>query len=426
MLQIEASTPKLTGNSSILPDIAEDLQPNKYTNNYSSPPENVLKTNEISSTNSRIEPLASNNQILDKSPETPPQPDIDTFILNKNPTPTTNNIPEKPQISTTQTDAITGDTAKPATQNNISFDSGIFQADETGKISFDYLSDGGLYQGELAIISLTGMQEFVPDSQAFIKEAARRALSNSSLGYIAISDSTEAAKFSSFEGENNFNIGEYRGIKTFAMTPGDELGIIVVPNGTIQQVYDNPGIGGDKKPLFSMATANSSDAFKPGQIASVANGGSIFVMEDMGIGEGSDADYNDIIFSLKGATPKVISMDDVIAKNSDWRTSEKGKELIGDAAPQTETKLEDQKADTTSATNPVETKPENYPATETKNPTVSENPNSATNPAQIKTENSSATETENPTISENPNSCDKSCPDKNRFSRSRSRKSDCF
>jgi hypothetical protein len=367
------------------------------------PPENVLKTNEISSTNSRIEPLASNNQILDQSPETPPQPDIDTFILNKNSTPTTNNIPEKPQISTTQTDAITGDTAPPATQNNISFDSGIFQADETGKISFDYLSDGGLYQGELAIISLTGIQEFVPDSEAFIKEATRRALSNSSLGYIAISDRTEAAKFSSFEEENNFNIGEYRGIKTFAMTPGDELGIIVVPNGTIQQVYDNPGIGGDKKPLFSMATANSSDAFKRGQIASVANGSSIFVMEDMGIGEGSDADYNDIIFSLKGATPKVISMDDVIAKNSDWRTSEKGKELIGDAAPQTETKLEDQKADTTSATNPVETQPENSPATETENPTNSSNPNSATNPAETKTD-SPAVEAENPTVSSNPNS----------------------
>ncbi|MEG4387364.1 DUF4114 domain-containing protein, partial [Microcoleus sp. N9_B2] len=263
---------------------------------------------------------------------------------------------------------------------------------------FDYLSDGGSYQGELAIISLTGMQEFVPDSQAFIKEAARRALSNSSLGYIAISDSTEAAKFSSFEGENNFNIGEYRGIKTFAMTPGDEIGIIVVPNGTIQEAYNNPAIGGDKKPLFSMATANSSDAFQRGQIASVVNGGSIFVMEDMGIGEGSDADYNDIIFSLKGATPKVISMDDVIAKNSDWRTSEKCKELIADAAPKNETKLEDKKADTTSATNPVETKPENSPATETENPTISEIPNSDPNSADPKTENSSATETENPTV----------------------------
>ncbi|MEG4808530.1 DUF4114 domain-containing protein, partial [Microcoleus sp. F8-D1] len=124
----------------------------------------------------------------------------------------------------------------------------------------------------------------------------------------------------------------------------------------MQEVYDNPGgIGGDKKPLFSMATANSSDVFKPGQIAGVVNGGSIFVMEDMGIGEGSDADYNDIIFSLKGATPKVISMDDVIAKNSDWRTSEKAKELIAYPAPKTETKLEDKKPDTTSTTNSAET-----------------------------------------------------------------------
>jgi hypothetical protein len=109
MLQIEASTPELTGNSSILPDIAEDLHPNKYTNNYTSPSENLLKTNEISSPNTTIEPLASNNQILDHSPETPPQPDIDTFILNKNPTPTTNNIPKHrkyPPLKPTQSQAI--------------------------------------------------------------------------------------------------------------------------------------------------------------------------------------------------------------------------------------------------------------------------------------------------------------------------------
>ncbi|MEG3929372.1 hypothetical protein [Microcoleus sp. D3_18a_C4] len=100
--------------------------------------------NETSSTNPSVELLPSNNQILDNNPEIPPQQaEIDPFILNKDSTPTTKNIPEKPQISTTQTDAITGDTAKPATQNNISFDSGIFQADETGKIVFDYLSDGG-------------------------------------------------------------------------------------------------------------------------------------------------------------------------------------------------------------------------------------------------------------------------------------------
>ncbi|MEG4944952.1 hypothetical protein [Microcoleus sp. F4-D5] len=173
MSPIEASTPKLTANISLIPDIPEELQLANSTNNYSSPPNNLLTANETSSTNSSLELLPSNNQILDKSPETSPQQaEIDAFILNKDSTPTTNSLPEKPQISTTQTDAITGNTAKPATQNNIFFDSGIFQADETGKILFDYLSDGGRYQGELAIISLTGMQEFVPDSEAFIREAA--------------------------------------------------------------------------------------------------------------------------------------------------------------------------------------------------------------------------------------------------------------
>jgi hypothetical protein len=247
------------------------------------------------------------------------------------------------------------------------------------------------------------MQEFVPNSEAFIKEATRRALSNSTLGYIAISDITEAAKYSSMEEENNLNTGEYRGVKTFAMTPGDEIGIIVVPNGTIQEVYDNPGIGGDKKPLFSMATADSSDAFKPGQIAGVVNGGSIFVMEDLGIDAGSDADYNDIIFDLKGATPQVILLDDLIAENPDWRTSETGKELIGNVAPKTGAKLPEKTGDITSPTNPADTKSENSPTTESKNPTVSEIPDSATEAIQAKTETDVAVETQNPPVSETPN-----------------------
>ncbi|NJK68905.1 MAG: DUF4114 domain-containing protein [Microcoleus sp. SU_5_3] len=174
------------------------------------------------------------------------------------------------------------------------------------------------------------------------------------------------------------------------------IGIIVVPNGTIQEVYNNPGIGGDKKPLFSMATANSSDAFKPGQIAGVVNGGSIFVMEDMGIDAGSDADYNDIIFDLKGATPKIISLDDVIAENSDWRTSEKGKELIAGGIPKTENKSEEK--------TPADTKGENSLATETKNPTISETPNSVTDAVEAKTETSVATETQNPAVGETSNS----------------------
>ncbi|MGB8686187.1 MAG: hypothetical protein WCD53_02420 [Microcoleus sp.] len=143
MLRIEASTPQPTANTSIISDITEDLQVGNYTSNHSSPsaPKNLLTTNEISSTSS-IELLRSNNKILDRSPENHPrQADIDAFILNKNPTQTINSIAEKPQTSTSKTDIITGDTAQPATHNNIPFDSGIFQGNQTGKISFDYLSE---------------------------------------------------------------------------------------------------------------------------------------------------------------------------------------------------------------------------------------------------------------------------------------------
>ncbi|MCU0547533.1 MAG: DUF4114 domain-containing protein [Oscillatoriaceae cyanobacterium Prado104] len=353
MSPISASTSSIATNISLIPDISENFQPETYSSNTSSPPQkNLLITDKITLRNSSSELLPPTAKTLDNSDEAQTkQAEIDSFILNPSPVTTNSSTAEKSPETSPTTDPITGDTAPPTTQNNFTFNSGTFQADATGKISIDYLSDGGGYQGELAIISLKGMEEFAPDSEAFIKEAARRALSNSSLDYIAISDITEAAKFSSFEGENNLNSGEYRGIKTFAMTPGDSIGIIVVPNGTIQEVYDNPAIGGDKKPLFSMATANSSDAFKPGQIAGVVNGGSIFVMEDMGIDAGSDADYNDIIFDLKGATPQVISLDDAIAENSDWRTSEKGKALIADAASKTETKLPEKTGGTTSPTN---------------------------------------------------------------------------
>jgi hypothetical protein len=134
MLQIEASTPKLTANTSIIPDITEDLPLAKTIGNYSSAsaPKNLLTTNQISSTSS-IELLPKNSQILDQSPELLPQKaDIDAFILNTNPTQTINSIAEKTPTST-KTDTITGDIAQPATQNNIPFNSGIIQTDKTGK-----------------------------------------------------------------------------------------------------------------------------------------------------------------------------------------------------------------------------------------------------------------------------------------------------
>jgi hypothetical protein len=76
---------------------------------------------------------------------------------------------------------------------------------ESGEVTIDYLFDGGEYQGELAIFSLEGMEGLEPSSEAFIQKAADRALSDSELGYIVISDKTEGARFSGELGETRKN-----------------------------------------------------------------------------------------------------------------------------------------------------------------------------------------------------------------------------
>jgi len=114
---------------------------------------------------------------------------------------------------------------------------GFFVVEESGEVSVDYLLDGGKYQGDLAIFSLKGMENLSLGSTEFIQEAARRASSNSPLGHVVISDSLEGAKFSSWN-----NSGSYLGPETFAMEPGDVFAAMLVPNGTVQEVYDRPGI----------------------------------------------------------------------------------------------------------------------------------------------------------------------------------------
>ena len=208
------------------------------------------------------------------------------------------------------------------------FTSGTFTVDETGEIGIDYLYNGGMYQGELAIFSLKGMEGLSPGSEAFIKEAASRALSNSLQGYVVISKSAEGAKFTGILGSDNYKNGAYSGVKTFAMTPGDEFGVMLVPNGKVREVFEKPAIGGSKRPLFSLATANPVQGFHVGQISDVTGEGNTFVMEDMRVDGWTDRDYNDIIFQVRGAIGKAALMDDVVAAGKDWRTSDLGQALI--------------------------------------------------------------------------------------------------
>ncbi len=215
------------------------------------------------------------------------------------------------------------------------FTSGVFTVDDSGEITVDFLFDGGRYEGELAIFSLDGMDEFEPGSGDFIQEAARRALSDSELGHIVIRDRTEGARFSGSLGEaKDWNRDDYLGAKTFQMRPGDEFGVMLVPNSTVENVFENPDVSGRQTPLFSMSTANPDDAFHVGQLVDVTGDGNTFVLEDQRIDLGSDKDYNDLIFQVRGATGKATLLDEVIDPADDWRnTTDLGQALVEYAKP---------------------------------------------------------------------------------------------
>ncbi|MEG4445856.1 DUF4114 domain-containing protein, partial [Microcoleus sp. AT9_B4] len=209
-------------------------------------------------------------------------------------------------------------------------DSGFFATDSTGQVGFDWLHDGGNYRGEVAIFSVLGMDKFTPGSQEFIKEAARRALTNSTFGHVVISDPTEGANplFNGSLGEGNYNEGPYSGAKTFPMKPGEVFAVMLVPNGTVQDLFNNPGAGGDKRPLLSLSSTNPDDAWLYGQVADVTGSGKAFAMEDQRVDQGSDKDYNDLVFNLTGATGKAPAIEKVIDPNKDWTKLDGGKKLI--------------------------------------------------------------------------------------------------
>jgi len=200
------------------------------------------------------------------------------------------------------------------------FESGFFTVGDNGEVTIDYLFDGGSYQGELAIFSLEGMGN-LPGDEWFIQEAASRALSNSELGHVVVSDLTEGARFSGTINEPDFNQGDYQGARTVTMRPGDQFGFMLVPHGEVQDVFDDPSIEGAKRPLFSLATANPDDMLAAGQIADVFGDGNTFVFEDLRTDGYSDRDYNDIVFQVRGATGTAPLMDGLVDPDMDWRGS---------------------------------------------------------------------------------------------------------
>ena len=216
------------------------------------------------------------------------------------------------------------------------FESGVFTVGDSREVGFEFLFDGGNYQGELAIFNLEGMEEFdfsnPEEVRAFMAEASERALSDSEMGHIVISDEAEGAKFSATLPEGNLNSGDYLGVKTVEMNPGDKFALMIVPKGTVQKVYNLLDAGKDLpnhlQPLFSLSTANPDDAFHFGQIADVTGDGNTFALEDLRMDGNSDRDYNDIVFQVRGATGDAVNLDEVINPDNDWRQTDIGQELI--------------------------------------------------------------------------------------------------
>ncbi|GAB4531104.1 MAG: hypothetical protein Tsb0014_14360 [Pleurocapsa sp.] len=198
---------------------------------------------------------------------------------------------------------------------------GAFIVNETGQIEYDYLYDGGWFQGELAVFSLTGMEAYEYGSLDYLQEAVNRAVSNSNQGRILTSDRNEGARFDfTVDWEKDFNHGNYQGSKVVTMNPGDEVGFMLLQNTTFDNIHNNPTSTRQwgKKVLFS--TDNN-------QLVAVDGNGTL-AFEDVTVDDNADRDYNDFVFQATGLTGNTTNMDEVVNPTRDWRTTDMGQQLI--------------------------------------------------------------------------------------------------
>ncbi len=217
--------------------------------------------------------------------------------------------------------------------DDFQFTAGVYTVGESGYIGTDWLFDGGAYKGEVALFSLSGMEAYIPNSPEFIKEAARRSLTDSKDGHVVISDLKEGARCMGSLGESrNWNSGPYKGLKYFEMTPGDRFAIMLVPDSTVDALYQDPSTKNTRKrPLFSLASPNPQHEMYLGQIADIMGMGSAFVYEDLNY-VNSDRDHNDVIFQLTGATGETPLLDSLVTDKPDWFdwriSSDLGRQII--------------------------------------------------------------------------------------------------
>ena len=200
------------------------------------------------------------------------------------------------------------------------FNEGVFQVGESGQVIIDFLYDGGMYQGEVGIFSLQGMDSDDIGSEEFITEAIRRAKTNTTEGHVVIKDLQEGAKYDALlDWETDYNAGEYLEPKPFLMNPGDLFGLVLVPNGTLEAglVAHESILSLD--PLFSMSEANHNNQIQFANIKT-DTAGTIVGFEDDRLDRPANEDYNDIVIAIEGIEDPIglTDIQDVIFESRNW------------------------------------------------------------------------------------------------------------
>lgn len=204
--------------------------------------------------------------------------------------------------------------------------------DPSGKLAIIWKFDGGMYEGQVGVVSITGMENYDLNSIEFMEEAIRRALAN-----IIVDDTTSGAEFSE-PGAGDMNKGAFTGEKIIQLQAGEQFFLAVIPNGTFADILASLEKGempnGNLRPLFSLATANPEDSAHFVQLVDL-NGAGTFAIEDIRSDAGSDWDLNDLVIKIKGAdidAPTVADLIEagVISEAPKWIETDLGKAVLAE------------------------------------------------------------------------------------------------
>ena len=111
-----------------------------------------------------------------------------------------------------------------------------------------------------------------------------------------------------------------QGAKTFELTPGDEVALMLVQNNTISNTEKKPQKTDKfgKTVIFSLPEANPFNFASDGSEIVDVNGNGTIAWEDVPLAS-ADKDYNDLIVDIQGLESSLLTLSDNINATRDWR-----------------------------------------------------------------------------------------------------------